>query len=88
MVLAIYHTEMVIGQVHTIYVAFRWAREDIPKRLVFVCIPFHLVSSVGANEGLPEELTGGGSTKSPLGNGKRMNTVNLVSLGSALMAIL
>lgn len=34
------------------------------------------------------ELTGGGSTKSPLEKGKRMNTVNFVSLGSALMAIL
>lgn len=33
-------------------------------------------------------LTGGGSTKSPLGNGKRMNTVKLVSTGSTLIDIL
>lgn len=32
-------------------------------------------------------LTGGGSTKSPLGNGKRMNTVKLVSFGSVLAAM-
>ena len=32
-------------------------------------------------------LTGGGSTKSPLGNGKRTNTVKLVSFGSVLAAM-
>lgn len=35
-----------------------------------------------------EELTGGGSTKSPLGKGNRMKTVKLVSLGSALVVML
>ena len=31
--------------------------------------------------------TGGGSTKSPLGKGRRMNTVKLVWLGSVLLAM-
>ena len=35
-----------------------------------------------------ERLTGGGSTNSPLGNGNRMKTVNLVSTGSLLEVIL
>lgn len=57
--------------------------QNIPQRLILCRVPLNLefVSQKFEGQGglAKKALAGGGSTKSPLGNGSRMKTVNLES---------